>query len=86
MVSVFAIFASLHMVEMKELGLGLAVAVLVDALVVRIIVLPAAMLLLGRWNWWPGRTPGATRRARRHAPWSAPRPTPPPELSVTSGE
>jgi RND superfamily putative drug exporter len=62
MVSVFAIFASLHMVEMKELGVGLAVAVLVDALVVRTVVLPAAMLLLGRWNWWPGRM-GARARA-----------------------
>ncbi len=55
MVSVFAIFASLHMIEMKELGVGLAVAVLVDALVVRTIVLPSLMMLLGRWNWWPGR-------------------------------
>jgi RND superfamily putative drug exporter len=55
MVSVFAIFASLHMVEMKELGLSLAVAVLVDALVVRVIVLPSIMTLLGRFNWWPGR-------------------------------
>ncbi|MGH3745224.1 MAG: MMPL family transporter, partial [Mycobacteriales bacterium] len=55
MVSVFAIFASLHMVEMKELGFGLAVAVLVDALVVRTVVLPAALCLLGRWAWWPGR-------------------------------
>jgi RND superfamily putative drug exporter len=55
MVSVFAIFASLHMIEMKELGIGLAVAVLVDALVVRAIVLPSLMMLLGRWNWWPGR-------------------------------
>jgi RND superfamily putative drug exporter len=55
MVSVFAIFASLHMVEMKELGVGLAVAVLVDALVVRTILLPSLMMLLGRWNWWPGR-------------------------------
>jgi RND superfamily putative drug exporter len=54
MVSVFAIFASLHMIEMKELGIGLAVAVLVDALVVRAIVLPSLMMLLGRWNWWPG--------------------------------
>jgi RND superfamily putative drug exporter len=62
MVSVFAIFASLHMIEMKELGIGLAVAVLVDALVVRAIVLPSLMMLLGRWNWWPGRvtrTPSA---------------------------
>jgi RND superfamily putative drug exporter len=48
MVSVFAIFASLHMIEMKELGLGLAVAVLVDALVVRIVILPAFLMLLGR--------------------------------------
>jgi RND superfamily putative drug exporter len=55
MVSVFAIFASLHMIEMKELGIGLAVAVLVDAVVVRAIVLPSLMTLLGRWNWWPGR-------------------------------
>lgn len=54
MVSVFAIFASLHMVEMKEIGVGLAVAVLLDALVVRLVVLPSAMALLGRWNWWPG--------------------------------
>jgi RND superfamily putative drug exporter len=60
MVSVFAIFASLHMVEMKELGLTLAAAVLLDALVVRIIVLPSLMILLGRWNWWPGRSPGLT--------------------------
>ena len=55
MVSVFAIFASLHMIEMKELGVSLAVAVLVDAVVVRAIVLPSLMTLLGRWNWWPGR-------------------------------
>ena len=54
MVSVFAIFASLHMVEMKQLGLGLAAAVLIDALVVRVVVLPAALCLLGRWAWWPG--------------------------------
>jgi RND superfamily putative drug exporter len=57
MVSVFAIFASLHMVEMKELGVSLAVAVLIDALVIRVIVLPALMTMLGRWNWWPGRLP-----------------------------
>ncbi|HEY5336378.1 MAG TPA: MMPL family transporter [Mycobacteriales bacterium] len=60
MVSVFAIFASLHMVEMKELGFGLAVAVLVDALVVRTVVLPAALCLLGRWAWWPGRQSSAS--------------------------
>jgi RND superfamily putative drug exporter len=63
MVSVFAIFASLHMVELKQIGVGLAVAVavLIDALVVRIIVLPSLMTLLGRANWWPGRGPGSGR-------------------------
>jgi RND superfamily putative drug exporter len=60
MVSVFTIFAALHMVEMKEMGLTLAAAVLLDALVVRVILLPSLMILLGRWNWWPGRLPGLT--------------------------
>lgn len=64
MVSVFAIFASLHMVEMKELGVGLAAAVLIDALVIRIVVLPALMMLLGRWNWWPGHGPDAGQTDR----------------------
>ena len=58
MVSVFAIFASLHMVEMKELGLSLSVAVLLDAVVVRGILLPSALTLIGRRLWWPGRVPG----------------------------
>jgi RND superfamily putative drug exporter len=68
MVSVFAIFASLHMVEMKELGVSLAVAVLVDALVVRVIVLPALMTMLGRWNWWPGPQFRRSALGERHRP------------------
>jgi putative drug exporter of the RND superfamily len=63
MVSVFSIFASLHMIEMKELGLGLAVAVLVDAVVVRGIVLPSIMTLFGERIWWPARAPGSSRPA-----------------------
>ncbi|GIG19294.1 membrane protein [Cellulomonas chitinilytica] len=55
MVSVFAIFAALHLVEMKEIGVGLAVAVLVDVLVVRALFLPAALALLGDRAWWPSR-------------------------------
>ena len=74
MVSVFSIFASLHMIEMKELGVGLAVAVLVDAVVVRAILLPSLMVLLGRWNWWPGRlsaAPSPPSASGRLAPqWS----------------
>jgi RND superfamily putative drug exporter len=52
MIGVFAIFAGLHMVEFKELGVGLAVAVFLDAIVVRILILPALMSLLGNVNWW----------------------------------
>jgi RND superfamily putative drug exporter len=72
MVSVFAIFASLHMVEMKQMGVGLAVAVLVDALVVRVIVLPSLMTLLGRANWWPGRVPAKSAQAAAPAEATAP--------------
>jgi uncharacterized membrane protein YdfJ with MMPL/SSD domain len=52
MVSVFAIFATLSLVFFKELGVGLAVAVLIDATVVRAVLLPATMKLLGDWNWY----------------------------------
>jgi RND superfamily putative drug exporter len=55
MVAVFAIFATLSTLEIKQMGVGLAVAVLIDATVIRAILLPAAMKLLGRWNWYlPG--------------------------------
>ena len=68
MVSVFSIFAALHMIEMKELGVGLAAAVLIDALVVRTVLLPSALVLLGRFAWWPGRL----SRVRRPEPMTAP--------------
>jgi RND superfamily putative drug exporter len=55
MASVFAIFATLSMNEMKQMGVGLAVAVFIDAMVIRVLVLPSLMALLGRANWWPGR-------------------------------
>ncbi|QFG22009.1 MMPL family transporter [Actinomadura sp. WMMB 499] len=57
MVAVFAIFGTLSMVEFKQLGVGLAAAVLIDAVVIRIFVLPSLMALLGDANWWPGRLP-----------------------------
>jgi RND superfamily putative drug exporter len=61
---VFSIFATLSLLEFKQLGVGLAAAVLIDATIVRAVLLPAAMALLGRRNWWlPGwldrRLPGA---------------------------
>jgi uncharacterized membrane protein YdfJ with MMPL/SSD domain len=52
MVAVFAIFATLTPLEMKQLGVGLASAILIDATVVRAVLLPAAMQLLGNWNWY----------------------------------
>ena len=50
MVVVFAMFATESGIEMKELGVGLAAAVLIDATIVRAVLLPAVMKLLGKWN------------------------------------
>jgi uncharacterized membrane protein YdfJ with MMPL/SSD domain len=52
MISVFAIFATLSLLIFKELGVGLAVAVLIDATIIRAVLLPASMKLLGDWNWY----------------------------------
>jgi RND superfamily putative drug exporter len=52
MVAVFAVFATLRAVEFKQMGVGLAVAVLLDATLVRAVLLPATMKLLGDWNWY----------------------------------
>ncbi|MCX5349972.1 MULTISPECIES: MMPL family transporter [Streptomyces] len=67
MVTVFASFAALHLIEMKQIGFSLAVAVLLDAFVIRMLILPALMLLLGEANWWPSH---GIREARdtAHAP------------------
>ena len=66
MVAVFGIFATLRMLEFKQLGVGLALAVLIDATIIRAVLLPATMKLLGDWNWYlpkwldwlPGGEPG----------------------------
>ena len=79
MMAVFSIFAALHLVELKMLGLGLPAAVLIDATVVRGVLVPAAMALLGdrcwylpRWlRWIPGRPP-ALPQAAAGAPLSRP--------------
>jgi RND superfamily putative drug exporter len=52
MVAVFGLFATLSMIMMQQLGFGLAVAVLIDATVVRAVLVPATMKLLGDWNWY----------------------------------
>jgi uncharacterized membrane protein YdfJ with MMPL/SSD domain len=52
MVGAFAVFALMPILDMKEMGIGLAVAVLLDATLVRAVLLPATMKLLGDWNWY----------------------------------
>ena len=55
MVGVFLVFVTLSFIDFKELGLGLAAAVLIDATIIRGVLLPASMKLLGDWNWYlPG--------------------------------
>jgi RND superfamily putative drug exporter len=52
MVGVFGLFASVRELPIKQMGFGLAVAVLIDATIVRAVLLPATMKLLGEWNWY----------------------------------
>jgi RND superfamily putative drug exporter len=52
MVAVFAIFATLQWPFFKQFGIGLAAAILIDATIVRAVLLPASMKLLGDWNWY----------------------------------
>ncbi|MGW6864940.1 MMPL family transporter [Streptomyces sp. NPDC054901] len=70
MVTVFGAFVALHLTEMKQMGFCLALAVLLDAVVVRLMVLPALLLLLGERAWNPLRR--SRRRAQGVAPTAAP--------------
>jgi RND superfamily putative drug exporter len=68
MVMVFCIFGSLTQVSMKQIGIGLAVAILIDATIIRAVLLPATMKLLGEWNWWlPRRLQRLPKIATEHA-------------------
>ncbi|OLF19556.1 RND transporter [Actinophytocola xanthii] len=55
MIGVFSIFATLSTIDMKQMGVGLATAILLDATLIRAVVLPALMATLGRANWWTPR-------------------------------
>ena len=70
MVCVFAIFATLSMLFFKQFGVGLATAILIDATIVRAVLLPATMKLLGDWNWY-------LPRGSSGSPTSSPRSRPP---------
>ncbi len=69
MVGVFAIFGTLSTLNIKEAGVGLAAAVLIDATIVRAVLLPASMKLLGDWNWY---LPRSLRRIARRPAVEAP--------------
>ena len=59
MVVVFSAFGLSSVIILKQIGLGLALAILIDATVVRALVVPATMRLMGKWNWWsPSWLPG----------------------------
>ena len=78
MVCVFAIFGTLSMLFFKMFGVGLATAVLLDATIVRAVLLPATMKLLGDWNWylpkWLQWLPQTGRRESEAAPDVKPTP------------
>ena len=58
MVAVFAIFALTGLPQVKEIGVGLGVAIFLDATLVRLVLVPATMELMGKWNWWLPELPG----------------------------
>jgi uncharacterized membrane protein YdfJ with MMPL/SSD domain len=72
MVAVFAVFAFTGVPSIKEIGLGLSVAIALDATLVRLVLVPAMMELMGRWNWWLPRPlrrvlPGTAFESSGHA-------------------
>ena len=74
-------FATLSTVDFKQLGVGLATAILIDATIIRVVVLPSLMTLLGRANWWAPRwIRGALPPAP--TPTAVPAPLPVPETAM----
>ncbi len=68
MITVFALFLLSHVVLVRTLGLGLSAAVLLDATLVRMALVPAVMTMAGRWNWWmPGPLARIARRTKLNA-------------------
>ncbi len=83
MVTVFGAFAFGRLLPIKELGFGLAAAVLIDATIIRVMIVPATMRLLGDWNWWlpkwlDKRLPNVSLEGLREPPGPQPEPQPVP--------
>ena len=58
MIAVFCVFGGLSFIDMKQIGIGLAFAVLLDATVVRLVFLPALLMVCRRFLWWPSKNIG----------------------------
>jgi uncharacterized membrane protein YdfJ with MMPL/SSD domain len=67
MVAVFGIFATLSILQFQQMGFGLAAAVLIDATIIRAVLVPAAMKLLGEWNWYVPSFSASRHRVPRGA-------------------
>jgi uncharacterized membrane protein YdfJ with MMPL/SSD domain len=80
MVGVFGVFATLSFLDFKEMGVGLAAAILIDATIIRGVLLPATMKLLGDWNWYLPRSldwlPRLGSESAARGPGRAPEPEP----------
>jgi RND superfamily putative drug exporter len=85
MVVVFSVFITLSFIDFKEMGVGLAAAVLIDATIIRGILLPASMKLLGDWNWYLPRW--LEWIPERHGPEvELPKPAPAPGTPLTGAK
>ncbi|MGC2372452.1 MAG: MMPL family transporter, partial [Solirubrobacteraceae bacterium] len=74
MIAALIPFATTDLLTVRELGVGLAVAVAIDVFIVRPVLLPAAVELLGKWSWWPTHTgeEGAPKSPKQHRKWHLP--------------
>jgi RND superfamily putative drug exporter len=54
----FAVLAATTTDQVRQIGVGLSLGILLDTFLVRTVLLPAMVTLLGRWNWWPRHVPG----------------------------
>jgi RND superfamily putative drug exporter len=87
MVVVFAAFALADTITIKSIGVGMALAVLIDATIIRVLLVPASMRLLGQWNWWAPGPLGrlADRLGFSHVEEDAPAPADGGETVVPAG-
>jgi RND superfamily putative drug exporter len=86
MIAVFLSFAFGDVVEIEQLGVGLSFAVLLDATVIRLLLVPGIMTLMGRWAfWYPGHKPPVAARHPRGHHYHGEKLTPPEEPKRVAG-